>query len=297
MCPETEPGTVLCVGLATLDVVHRIDAPPEPNRKVTATRQDVAAGGPATNAAVVAAALGAPVGLLTALGPSPIAAAARSDLESWGVHVLDVAPEHDLAVSAITVDANTGDRAVSSPDAAGADPAWPGDDHAGSPAVVLIDGHYPRLAVAAARHGRSCGALVVLDAGRWRPVFADLLPLADVVAASADFTLPDGRRGPHALVQAGARAAVVTDGAGPVRFSSAEGTSQVPVPVVPVRDTLGAGDAFHGALAASLAATGAVPTGPGLADALADAVTVAAHRVQHTGPRSFLAGLPRVGIR
>ncbi len=46
-------------GLTTLDVVHRAAAPPGRDRKITASRQDVAAGGPAANAAVTVAALGA----------------------------------------------------------------------------------------------------------------------------------------------------------------------------------------------------------------------------------------------
>lgn len=285
---------MLCVGLTTLDVVHRVGSPPEANSKVTATRQDVAAGGPAANAAVVATALGRPATLVTALGSSPVAAAARADLQSWGVHVVDAAPEHDLAVSSITVSAATGDRAVTSAEAGTTDPAWPADAHIGPPAVVLIDGHYPRLAVTAARQARGSGALVVLDAGRWRQTFAELLPLADVAAASADFTLADGTSGPQALVQAGARMAVVTDGPAPVRFATAEDAGEVPVPVVPTRDTLGAGDAFHGALAASLAARDDNSLEHRAMAGIQEAVEVAAHRVQHVGPRSFLHHLPRV---
>src|SRR5690625_5980424 len=59
-------------GLATLDVIHRVDASPGPDEKVTALSQFVAAGGPAANAAVTFAALGGHAVLLTALGRSPI---------------------------------------------------------------------------------------------------------------------------------------------------------------------------------------------------------------------------------
>lgn len=280
------------VGLTTLDVVHRAGPPPSANEKITATRQDVAAGGPAANAAVLARALGIRAHLLTALGGSAVAAAARADLETAGVHLVDVAPGHELAVSAIRVDEHTGARAVTSLDGGAADPPPPDFSALPDPDVVLIDGHYPRLAVAAARVARERGALVVLDAGRWRPVFAELIGLADVVAASADFTLPDGGRGPDALLTAGAGVGVVTAGAGPVRYVTRAGAGAIPVPAVPVRDTLGAGDAFHGALVAALVTHPPAPGEPlataGLERALRCAVAVASHRVQHVGPRSYL---------
>lgn len=297
---STGPG-VWCVGLTTLDVVHRAEAAPARNQKVTATRQDVAAGGPAANAAVVAAALGTRATLVTALGTSAMATAARADLTARSVQVVDLAAEHELAVSAILVEESTGARTVTSLDGGAADPDPPDFAALPDPAVVLIDGHYPTLAVAAARAARERGALVVLDAGRWRPVFAELIPLAHVVAASADFTLPDGGRGPDALVAAGAGAGVVTAGAGPVRFVTGASTvesdssddkdgdaraGEVRVPAVPVRDTLGAGDAFHGGLVAALAA------GDPLRRALEAAVAVASHRVQHVGPRSYLDTVP-----
>lgn len=290
--PEDHPE-LLSVGLTTLDVVHRAAAPPPVNTKITAERQDVAAGGPAANAAVVAQSLGVPATLVTAVGHSPVAAAARADLRARGVRVLDTAPEHDLAVSAIVVSQESGQRTVTSLDSGGSDPVWPDQAGLGSPAVVLIDGHYPHLALAAAEYAREHGALVVLDAGRWREVFAELFPLADIAAASADFTLPGGDRGPAALVRAGARMGVVTHGAAAVQFATAREHGQVPVPAVPVRDTLGAGDTFHGALAASLALRGRVD-GASVA-AVQDAVRVAAHRVGWIGPRSFLADLPPVG--
>lgn len=288
------------VGLTTLDVVHRAPAPPSVDQKITATRQDVAAGGPAANAAVVARALSVRTTLISALGGSAVAAAARADLEAAGVQLVDVAPEHVLALSAILVDEDTGARRVVSTDGGATDPPPPDFGALPDPAVVLIDGHYPQLALAAAREARERGALVVLDAGRWRPVFAELIALADVVAASADFTLPDGGRGPAALVAAGAGAGLVTTGAGPVQYVTGAAEGEVAVPRVPVRDTLGAGDAFHGALVAGLATQRLRAPAPGeslptdaFLTAVRSAVAVASHRVQHVGPRSYLDTLPR----
>ena len=68
------PGDVpagLFVGLVTLDLVQRVDKAPGPNEKVVAFAADIAAGGPATNAAVTFAALGGRATLVTSRGPVP----------------------------------------------------------------------------------------------------------------------------------------------------------------------------------------------------------------------------------
>ncbi|MEG3616058.1 PfkB family carbohydrate kinase [Isoptericola haloaureus] len=276
------------VGLTTLDVVHRAAGRPGRDEKVTASRQDVAAGGPAANAAVTAAALGARAVLVTALGSSPVAQAARADLEACGVEVHDVvAPGEDfpLAVSAVLVDDATGERSVVSADAALAEappPTFLRDLPA--PDVVLFDGHHPVIAGAAVGHleNRDPRPQVLLDAGRWRPLFAELLPVADVAAVSARFTVPghdDVVSGTHAL---GARGVVVTHGGGPVEWSTGGEAGTVAVPPVDARDTLGAGDAFHGALAVELADGATLPV------ACAAANEVASTRVAHVGPRAWL---------
>ena len=72
------------VGLATLDVIHRIAKPPAANQKITSNAQFVAAGGPAANAAVTFAALGGQAILVTALGVDPVAELIRADLAAYG---------------------------------------------------------------------------------------------------------------------------------------------------------------------------------------------------------------------
>lgn len=110
---DNVPMTALFAGLTTLDVLHRLDHVPDPLLKVTSTDFTMAAGGPATNAAVTYAALcaasralsassdevgatshplvssgDAPM-LLTALGEGPVSAFLTADLAAAGVHVLD----------------------------------------------------------------------------------------------------------------------------------------------------------------------------------------------------------------
>ncbi|MFC8800356.1 PfkB family carbohydrate kinase [Promicromonospora sp. NPDC057138] len=279
------PVTCWFAGLATLDVIHRSAVRPGPNQKVTAVRQDVSAGGPAANAAVTAATLGVRALLISAVGSGPVGAAARGDLERHGVEIHDAAEGHEipLAVSAVVVDDHTGDRSVISPDAtlAGDFDVTPAElDTLPRPDAVLLDGHHPDLARSVLAYARALEPrpLIVLDAGRWRPVFADLLGAADVTARSADFRAPDDA--------ARSRATVATHGAEPVTWCDEGGLrGSTDVPTVEVRDTLGAGDAFHGALVVALA------RGAGLEAAVEEAIRVASIRVQHIGPRSWLQSL------
>jgi sugar/nucleoside kinase (ribokinase family) len=319
--------TVLCAGLATVDIVYRVTQIPGVDEKAQATAVEIAAGGPAANAAVTAAALGAQVTLLTAVGTHPLGELIRADLTAHGVRVLDASPAsaQPPPVSAITVLETTGARTIVSRNAGDARVEVP---PGGLPDadLTLVDGHHPALAVAAARAARR----LLVDAGTWRPVFADILPLAEVVACSSAFRHP-AQTGPgdEALATAvGAPHMLITHGADPVRWFSGVRSGEIPVPAVPAVDTAGAGDAFHGALAATLAGcpyplptttsptTQPISTSPptaasstalgspalgspalgstdksDLSAAIAFAIGVAGIRVIYEGPRAWLAAL------
>ncbi|NLT28878.1 MAG: kinase [Propionibacterium sp.] len=278
------------VGLATLDVIHRVSHRPGPDEKVTASWQGWAAGGPATNAAVTHAALGGDATLVTALGRGHLAGLVAAELADHGVRVVDATPDLDLdlAVSAITVLEDTGERAVVSRDAAAHRVTPPAELAAILDAAdtLLVDGHHPHLAVAAADLARRAGAEVTVDAGRWKPVFADLMPLADVAICSTSFRFPDAATAADTAAHGlglGLRMLAITHGADPVRWWNREGSGEVPVPAVTAVDTLGAGDALHGAWCF---AEGDDPS------RLAFGVDVAARRVTRVGPRDWLSLLP-----
>ncbi|PXY34618.1 ribokinase [Prauserella coralliicola] len=279
---------VLLAGLCTVDVVQRVDELPEPGHKVQSRSAETAAGGPATNAAVTVAALGGRPTLLTVLGAHPLAELARTDLAACGVDVLDALPTHPdpPAVSAVAVRERDGERTVVSHNAA----ALPEKLAAvplpttSSTDAVLVDGHHPALALAAARWAREEGVPVVVDAGSWKPVFADVFPLADVVACSADFRAPDGALADVPTV-------ITTAGPDPVRWRSGGESGEVAVPSVEAKDTLGAGDVWHGAL---VARAGELP----IPELIGFANEVAAERVRHSGPRSWLGPVrARMGER
>ncbi len=279
---------LLFTGLTTVDLIQRVTRFPAADEKIQSDSVDLAAGGPAANAAITAAALtrsrNTRITLLTALGGHPLGALARADLESHGVTVLDATPDAETPppVSAVTVHATTGERTIVSRNAGATEAQLPA---AGLPEadLTLVDGHHPTLALAAARAARR----LLIDAGSWRPVFTDLFPYAETVACSADFRHPQATTsGDEATARAiAAPHVVITHGPAPVRWFTAGETGEVPVPQVNALDTAGAGDAFHGALAVALA------NGAHLEAAITQASATAAVRVAHTGPRSWLKAL------
>ena len=226
--PVSEKAPVgVFVGLATLDVIHRIAKAPAVNQKITSTAQFVAAGGPAANAAVTFAALGGDAILVTALGDDPVADLIRADLAAYGVSVVDAAAGTTRAVpvSAVSVVESTGDRSVVSLDAVNSDASPPGDlaDLVADADVVLVDGHHPLIARAAVRLAAARDTTLVVDAGRWKPVMSDIIPYATDMVCSNDFRMPgadDAESTAAALVRSGVRTVVTTHGGDPVEWWS-----------------------------------------------------------------------------
>ncbi|MEJ2854795.1 MULTISPECIES: PfkB family carbohydrate kinase [unclassified Saccharothrix] len=258
-------AAVLCVGLTTLDVSQLVAEFPAPGEKVQSLGVHLAPGGPAANAARAVAALGHRAVLLTSLD-GELGPLVRGMLR--GVEVRSVGPGGP-ALSMVVVRERDGERTVVSRNASGfaleAEVDLAGCD------VVLVDGHLGPVALAVARLARRAGVPVVLDAGSWKPVLDDLLPLVDVAACSAAFELSEPEV--HAR---GVPLVIRTRGPEPVTWSRDGATGAVPVPAVPVRDTNGAGDVWHGALAV------AVARGLPVEDAVRWANAVAAVRVRNT---------------
>lgn len=260
---------ILAVGLCTVDLVQRVDELPVPGQKVQSTSVELVAGGPAANAAITIAALGAPVRLVTVLGAHPLAALARQDLEAYGVEIVDVMPERaePPAVSAVSVRQSDGERTVVSHNAAGVDAAaWLDMSDVDT---VLLDGHHPELALNAAREANGP---VVLDAGSWKPVFPDLLPHVDVCACSSAFR-----------EEVDCPVVTWTAGPDPVRWRVGSSEGSVDVPDVYAVDTAGAGDVWHGALALGVARLGRVPEAANMPELIQYANRVAGVRVRHEG--------------
>lgn len=275
------PPAGLFVGLATLDVVQRVDRLPGRNEKTTAVQTWLAAGGPAAVAAITYAALGGRARLWTSLGSGAAAHAVRADLDNAGVEIIDAAPPgFEVAVSTGFLNSASGERAVVS--GSGHRPSLPEQpepDLSGF-GVVLIDGHNPELARSAVAAGSARAIDVVVDAGSYKPVFGEVLGRVTDLLCSADYRHPGGL-GAADLAQLGPALVAISHGGEPVQWWTAVANGQLTVPRVKVVDTLGAGDVWHGGYCFALA------SGADRMEALAFASRVAAIRVQHLGPFSW----------
>ncbi|PYI66412.1 kinase [Arthrobacter livingstonensis] len=307
MAPDRPAGRPqgIFVGLSTLDIIQRVREFPGRNAKATALRQDVAGGGPALNAAVVFSRLGGKATLVTRLGHGSISTVIREDLQSRGVNVADLAgAQYQPAVSTITIDDGTGDRQIVSTDALGqkgnlAHSLPPHDreiravlDSLGRADVIHLDGHHPDLTLAAARWGNDLGIPRVVDAGRWKQVMAELVPLSTDVICSSDFAVPDGHGGPLPwILDQGAELAAVTNGPFPVQWKTRLGEGSVDVEQFHAVDTLGAGDFFHGAYSFARAFHTIAGRGPDPAASLRFAGHIAALKCASPGTREWLDSL------
>ncbi|MEY9988514.1 sugar/nucleoside kinase (ribokinase family) [Streptomyces sp. V4I8] len=295
MEPRTgRPPAGLFVGLCTLDVIQLVDHVPAPDEKLTAREQTVAAGGPATNAAVTFAHLGGAPVLVTAIGSHPLARAVTTDLDRAGVTVSDLAPHavDPPAVSSIMVTASTGQRAVASTNATAhrLDPPDDLDALVAACDIVQLDGHHMELATSIAQAARAAGRRTVLDAGSWKPGTEDLLRWIDVAVCSADFQ-PPGTDAPAGVLcflqEHGVAWTAVTRGERPIEWAGPDGGGIVEVPNLPVADTLGAGDILHGALTHHLAVRREL-TSPAFARALYAASLVASQSCASFGTRAWM---------
>jgi sugar/nucleoside kinase (ribokinase family) len=239
-------------GLLTIDVAQLAESIPAKGEKGTAASAYLDVGGPAANAAITASLLGGTTRLTTVIGTGDLADYARTVLDRHGVVFDDRAPGSGVPVASIWT--TPGERTILATNNSDAvlDVGGVSLLHADA-AAVLIDGHYAELAVAVASEAHEMAVPIVLDCGRWRPVYAELMPLA------TDIIMCDTFR-PSGLGELTAEETVaaiyerwqpelcaVTRGAHDVIALDRDGRHTIAVPQVEVVDTMGAGDVLHGA--------------------------------------------------
>lgn len=250
-------------------------------------------GGKGANQACAAALAGAPTTMLGALGDDAASAVATSRLKDAGVdltHVARLPGPSGLAV--VSVDAQAENTVVVVPGAnALVTPSmvegW--RDQIEAADVIVLQGEIS---------AESNLAAVRLAKGRLVVNLAPVIEVDREVLLAANPLVVNEHEGAAALAQlggpeltdpgeivAGLRAAgvstvVMTVGSAGSIVAEGGGLAAVPSPSVNAVDTVGAGDAFCGALSARLAA------GDGLLDAAAYASRFAAYTVQFEGAQS-----------
>ena len=279
--------TGVFIGLITLDCIYQTRKTLEANEKQVAEAVLLAAGGPATNAAVAFRALGNRAVLVGALGCHPLSTVVRDDLAQSGIALVDLTPTATVSppFSSIVVNTMTGDRAVISRNAADrpTPKGPPPSDLLSGAECLLIDGHQMLLGLALARQAQQANVPVIIDAGSWKPGFDQVLPLATVVIASEAFCPPEPGIGAIAYLQSlGIPYIAITRGAAPILYQTPRQSGEIAVPTIQPVDTLGAGDIFHGAFCHSYV------QGVDFVEALTRAAQVASGSCQSFGTRQWV---------
>lgn len=276
------------VGLSTIDVIYSVKDFPSRNTKISAHKQEVYVGGPATNASITFSHLGGRSTLVTAIGRHALGEVIRRDLYEHSVQFIDLAPESNQipAISSAAVN-NQGERNVVSANGVLVEKIASGisEEILEGSAIVLVDGHYMQACLSWADAAHNRGLHVVLDGGSWKPGTGELLRCTDVAICSADF-IPPGCSSQdevlHYVSDCGVTHVAITNGAHPIRYRSGDVCGTLNVPLTQAVDTLGAGDIFHGAFCYFFS------TRHGFLEALDEAAKIAADSCRYPGTRDWM---------
>jgi sulfofructose kinase len=250
-------GLGLCV-VDHLYVVERLD--PRAERIYYVERRETG-GGMVGNALTQAARLGCQTHALSAVGDDAEGRFVRRALRAAGVITRRLAVDAGCptTIAVVQVDRHTGERRFLTADRAARERRVADFDLAPirRGAVLLVDGHFPAQALRAVRRAREVGAAVVADFHRPLPQMRRLLPYVDYPIVPLEFAREYAPGAPRETLRA-LRAEfggtpVVTLGARGGIYLEGERVRRFGAPRVRVRDTTGAGDAFHGAFAAATA--------------------------------------------
>lgn len=262
---------VCVVGSLNVDVSYRVRQLPVAGETVLATDRARAFGGKGGNQAVAAAALGADVRFVGAVGTDEAGRSYLTHLKERGIDTSGIAEIPDVATGTATIVVDDRGENLIVVDPAANSCLQPGDMLAavrsGRPAVLLAQLEIPIDALEAAVGAVADETTVVLNPA---PMPPDATRLATVLER-VDVLVPNrkelgqfaGREEPRSLdevtrclsVLPFTGSVVVTLGAdGAVVASPGRDPLHVPAMALEPVDTTGAGDAFCGAMAAELAA-------------------------------------------
>ena len=284
MCHSREVNTtgkevafdVVVVGSANLDLVATLDHLPKPGETIVALDYAEHAGGKGVNQAVACARMGARTAFVGCMGNDDAGTFLRGVLENEGIDTtmlrvvdmptgrafinVDSRGENEIVVVS---GANTQVGVAQNP------LVLP------TSRVLLMQLEIPLATVSAALTlARKSGTLTVLNPAPYKSLTEDVLSLVDVIVPNETESAACG--GTNALLKAGVATVVTTLGEkGAVINTASSETSIAPHKVVAV-DTVGAGDAFIGALSAELA-RGAIISDAASEGAVAGALATTVH--------------------
>jgi len=248
---------VLCVGHASYDLIFSVSRHPGADEKIVADSLLSCGGGPAANAAVCVAKLGLTSAFAGYLGRDLYGEKHAQEFNDYGVDTrLTIRGASPTPLSTILVKPD-GKRCLIN--YKGDTQALPADALKPTriPAkVVLFDGHEPFISLPLVEKARQDKIPTVLDAGSMHDGTLALMNRVDYLVCSEKFAGQYAGDEGKALSRLAELAPVVIITLGERGLIWQRGNEQGALPAYPITaiDTTGAGDAFHGAFAAGLAA-------------------------------------------
>jgi ribokinase len=263
-----QAGSVLVVGSVNRDYVCNVPELPRPGETVLGGDFFLSSGGKGANQAVAAARMGAATALIGCVGDDPDGRAVLEDLRSSAVDTSDVTTVAGVRTgAAFVMVAHDGENFIVVASGANAkldaEQVRAGIDRRLARGDVLVSQAeipLPALVGAVAR-ADELGARVVVNLAPFRMVPDEVLGVCDpLVVNEGEATAllhGVGRDRSDAEMMAAelgrlTRSAVITLGGAGAVYATGDVVRHVPSPAVAVVDSTGAGDAFTGALAASL---------------------------------------------
>jgi ribokinase len=261
--------TVVVFGSINMDLVVRTPRLPAPAETITGHEFFTAPGGKGANQAVAAARLGAPTKMVGRVGGDAFGLELRQNLTAAGVDVSPVFTDTTVSsgVAVIAVDDKAQNNIIIIP---GANGRVGSDDLARLEAtlagakVLLLQLEVPLAAVvAAARLARQQGVTVVLDPAPAQTLPVELYTLVDLLTpneveagqlvGATIKTEVDAVAAATKVLNLGTKTVIVKMGAlGALLTQAGAEPTFVPAFKVQAVDTVAAGDAFNGGLAAAL---------------------------------------------
>jgi ribokinase len=294
--------SVIVFGSINLDLVARSPRIPAPGETLTGDSFETLPGGKGANQAVAVARLDVPTQLVGRVGGDAFGQTLLQGLRESGVGCdrVRIDPSTHSGVALITVDATSENSIVVIPGANGKvdqsdiDRLQAALAHNPAPTVLLLQLEIPLpMVIAAAHAAHAAGVTVILDPAPARSDLPDeLYALIDIATPNqieagqlSGVPVRDFESAAQAAIvlkRRGVRTVIVKLGkAGALCLSESE-TFQIPSFPVSAVDTVGAGDAFNGGLAAAIA------TGMSFRQAITQAAAVAALSVTKAGAQPSL---------
>jgi len=253
---------IVCVGLACLDYLFKVDTLPAGGGKFFADSYVAAPGGPAAAASIAVSALGHDAVFLGRLGDDDIGHDLSAKLRKRGVDTSSIRfiTNHSSQVSSVVVD-RTGERQIInfSSKQLDPDPSWLPEDIIAGADFLLTDVRWLEGAESALRTAAKYGVPSLIDADVSPVDTRRQIGLADyAVFSERGLEMHTGEadpvRGlPIAARTSGSWVAVTAGDKGSFWLDEKGDICSCPAEQVEAIDTCGAGDVFHGAFAVAMA--------------------------------------------